>query len=166
MQNLNIDTYLNKVDGDVLNASDWNESLSQIQTKVNQLVTSENNDHEDSSIDLNRLKTITIDITNINGMPFDSYAASDITYTINNSTTLMSYISGADSFINLAQYHLNTGTRFLFVLDGETINGTSAKSTYNALCTDPITVGGPSGTKGVNIVGIVKGKIVTLSVAY
>jgi len=38
MENLNIDQYLNKVDGNTLPASEWNACLTAVQTKVNELV--------------------------------------------------------------------------------------------------------------------------------
>jgi hypothetical protein len=38
MENLNINQYLNKVDGNTLPASEWNACLTAVQTKVNELV--------------------------------------------------------------------------------------------------------------------------------
>lgn len=38
MKNLDINTYLGKVTGDPLDASEWNEIFNKIQDKVNELI--------------------------------------------------------------------------------------------------------------------------------
>ena len=50
MENLNIDQYLNKVDGNTLPASEWNACLTAVQTKVNELVGAVSNDIVANSI--------------------------------------------------------------------------------------------------------------------